>query len=589
MTRHLFLVDAIRLLVLLVLLALALYAARWAFLPQRHVPRFRVMTMRLRVRLRLHPGRGFATLPELWANWGRFASWRESGRARPALPRSQRMVRPSSHAIYLGRAHYRHKLWQSIQENILIIGRSRSGKSGWLAKVIIRFGGAVVSLTTKPDLFALTSGLRQLRWRPVLTFDPQGIGGGRTRSTLRYDPIPGCQVPSVAMRRGTAFTDAVRTKGTEGGDFWSEQASVQMPALFCAAALAGLGLHAVYGWVIGGDTRQPERILRANGRHTWAKSIAQMRGAADKTAATVRMVLTAALKFLEDDELAECVTPGPGERFDIPEFLRLQGALYILADPRNDTSPVASVTSCLVNEIHWTACQIAGSSPGDRIDPPMLLQVDEATKTCPGLPVPSLLADSGGRGITMIIACQGLAQIEERWGKPATRMVLDTSNQMYVSGIQDPDTLKMVSDLCDTATYLVRGKDGATADYPAATPGMIRRLPRRRALILRGDCAPVITHLPMAWSDWRYRWAKLQHRAVADLTVATPVPASVPAAAPVLAPADDPAPAALAGVPDSKFGSVELPALPASRHTPLGQWPPAARPAPRRRNPADRR
>ena len=161
----------------------------------------------------------------------------------------------------------------------------------------------------------------------------------------------------------------------------------------------------------------------------------------------------------------------------------------------------------------------------------------------PGLPVPSLLADSGGRGITMIIACQGLAQIEERWGKPATRMVLDTSNQMYVSGIQDPDTLKMVSDLCDTATYQVRGKDGETADYPVATPGMIRRIPKRRALILRGDCAPVITHLPMVWNDWRYRLARLQGRAVADLTVpaaaprpvpaiAQTVPASIPAAAP---------------------------------------------------------
>jgi hypothetical protein len=78
---------------------------------------------------------------------------------------------------------------------------------------------------------------------------------------------------------------------------------------------------------------------------------------------------------------------------------------------------------------------------GERHDPPLLLQLDEVAKICP-LPVPALLADSGGRGIMMIIACQGLAQIEERWGKPSARMVLDTSNQLYVSGIQDPDTLK---------------------------------------------------------------------------------------------------------------------------------------------------
>jgi hypothetical protein len=150
------------------------------------------------------------------------------------------------------------------------------------------------------------------------------------------------------------------------------------------------------------------------------------------------------------------------------------------------------------------------------MDPPLLLQLDEVTRICP-IPVPALLADSGGRGITMMIACQGLAQLEERWGKAATRSVLDTSNQLYVSGIADPDTLKMASDLCDTATYRARGKDGEYADYPVATPGMIRRLPRRRALVLRGDCAPVITHLPMIWKDWRYRLARLRRRDVALL------------------------------------------------------------------------
>jgi hypothetical protein len=67
----------------------------WAFVPRRHVPRFRVARMRARLRLRLHPGRGFACLPELWWRWGRFASFRESRRTRPGLPWWYRAVRPS--------------------------------------------------------------------------------------------------------------------------------------------------------------------------------------------------------------------------------------------------------------------------------------------------------------------------------------------------------------------------------------------------------------------------------------------------------------------------------------------------------------
>ena len=532
------------LLAALVTVLLALAFLRWAFIPARHVPWFRVATLRLRLHLRLHPGRGFISLPGLWLHWSRTAALRESRRVRPALRLRDRIIRPSSHAVLLGRAHYRHRLWQTIQENILIIGRSRSGKSGWLARVIIHFGGAVVSATTKPDLFTLTSGLRALRGRPVFTFDPEGIGGTRTRSTIRYDPVPGCEVPRVAMRRGTALTDAVRVKGTEDSGFWNEQAATMMPALLSAAALAGLDLRSVRRWTLSGDTRHAERVLRNAGRHDWADCIAQLRGPADKTGATVRMVLNSATKFMDDPAIAGCVLAEDGAGFDIGEFLRLQGALYLIADQRSDISPVAPLFACLVTEIHFTACQLAGGMDSGRLDPPLLVQLDECTRICP-IPAPALLADSGGRGIMMILAAQGLAQIEERWGKPASRSVLDTSNQVYVSGIQDPDTLTMASDLCGHATYHDRGEKGSVSEVPVATKAMISSLPKRHALVLRGGMpAPVITHLPMAWHDWRYRWAKLRGRAVAQLQpparpAASGLPVPVTAARwPALAPAD---------------------------------------------------
>jgi type IV secretory pathway TraG/TraD family ATPase VirD4 len=529
--KHHLLADPRLLGVLLLAALLALGFLHWAFVPRRHVPRFRVATMRARLRLRLHPGRGFALLPELWARWGRLASFRESRRTRPGLPLWYRAARPSCHAVFLGRAQYRHRLWQTIQENILIIGRSRSGKSGWLARVLIRFHGPVVSATTKPDLFLRTSGLRSRFGRPVCTFNPQGFGDSRAASTIRFDPVAGCQDQAVAMRRGTALTDAVRVKGTEDAGFWNEQAAVQMPALLSAAALDGRSLRDVHRWVLANDTRDAERILRAAGRPDWADCLAQMRGPADKTAATVRMLLVAALRFMNDPALAACVLPGDDDAFDIEQFLFRQGALYLIADQRSDTSPVAPLFACLVGEIHFVACQLAGGMRGERLDPPLLLMLDECTRICP-IPAPALLADSGGRGIMMILAAQGLAQIEERWGKPATRSVLDTSNQLYVSGIQDPDTLKMASDLCDVATYQVRGRKDETADYPVATPGMIRRIPRRRALVLRGDLAPVIAHLPMVWHDWRYRWARLRGRGVANLYPARPATcATVPASA----------------------------------------------------------
>ena len=44
----------------------------------RYLPRNRVRSMRLRLHFRLRPGRGFATVFELWLRFGRFAMWRRS-------------------------------------------------------------------------------------------------------------------------------------------------------------------------------------------------------------------------------------------------------------------------------------------------------------------------------------------------------------------------------------------------------------------------------------------------------------------------------------------------------------------------------
>ena len=70
---------------LAILIALAAFFA-WAFLPARHLPGNRARHLRIRLHLRLHPGKGFAHLVSLWLRWGRFAALRRSGRIRPSLP-----------------------------------------------------------------------------------------------------------------------------------------------------------------------------------------------------------------------------------------------------------------------------------------------------------------------------------------------------------------------------------------------------------------------------------------------------------------------------------------------------------------------
>ena len=97
---------AIALIVVILLAA----AFAWAFLPARYLPGNRARHLRIRLHLRLHPGKGFAHAFSLHLRWGRFAALRRSSRIRPALPLRYRILDPREHSVFLGRAHYRHGL-----------------------------------------------------------------------------------------------------------------------------------------------------------------------------------------------------------------------------------------------------------------------------------------------------------------------------------------------------------------------------------------------------------------------------------------------------------------------------------------------
>jgi type IV secretion system protein VirD4 len=494
--------------------ALLLIAVKWAFLHGRRLPRHRVRHLRIRLRLRLHPGKGHATIIELWWRWGRLAMLRSSRRTRPALTR--RLLTPArEHSVLAGRGHYRHALRLPLDEHAVIFSPPRGGKTGWLARVILHYPGPVLSTTTKHDVFELTAAVRSRRG-PVHVFNPQGIGA--VTSTFRWNPLQGCQDPAVAIRRADAFANSVSQKGVEDASFWAAKASDYLRGYFHAAALAGLDLRHVARWVSGTRAEEAEAILAAapGAAHYLADQLAEMRGESNKTISTVRMTMSRSLAFLADPALAACVLPEEGESLDIPSFLRDAGTLYLIAETRGEDAPVAPLFACLASEIHYTAALAGSLLPGGRLDPPLLMALDEVTQICP-VPVPSWLADSGGKGIQIITVAHGEAQLRGRWGPNGARIIMDTSGaKIWLPGISDTATLDAASALCGTTamkeTRTILGQHHERHDpyarHPVLTPDMIRQLPARYALIVRGGMSPVIARLPMAWTDPAYRRAR---------------------------------------------------------------------------------
>jgi type IV secretion system protein VirD4 len=410
---------------------------------------------------------------------------------------------PRGYSVMLGRAHYGHALRLPHEEHAIMFAPPRSGKSGLLADIMLQYPGPVLSTTTRADIFTNTQQARRGVGR-VDVFNPQGIG--RVPSTMAWDPISGCLDIATAIRRADAFALAVTTQGVEDGAFWAAKTSDYLRAFFYAAAFAQskgvrYGLPTTARWALGGASQEAEEILTDAGALDWAAQLQELRGEAQKTAATVRMYMTRALGFLFDPALARSVTPrddDPG--LDPESFAEHQDTLYLIASGQGEQSPLAPLFAALANEIHYTAGLAGSYSRNGRLPHPMLFALDEITQVCP-VPLPEWLADSGGKGIQIIPVVHGEAQLRKRWGKDGARVVMDTAGTWVVlPGVSDPDTLRMLSGLCGEVAIREHGHD-SHARHPVLTGDMIRQLPAKRALVKRTNLSPVVVRVRQVWEN----------------------------------------------------------------------------------------
>jgi type IV secretion system protein VirD4 len=509
----------IGLIVSLLVFALLFWFAKWAWWPSRKMPGNRLRHQRIRLHLRLHPGRGHATVIELFCHWGRFASWRLSGKARPSLSAWERWRDSYAHSVFVGRAHYRHEVRVPLEEHVLVMSPPRKGKTAWLAFAIMRYPGPAVCTSVKDDLFTLTSGIRAASG-PVHVFNPEGYGGWP--STLAWNPIAGCESEKVAFRRAEALTHAVSVQGTDDGSFWQAKASQMFVALFHAAALLKGDLRMVARWVFADDTQAREILVR-HGAHQMAASLLELHNApAEKTASVFRMVMTNALAFMSDPMLAQCVLPHSGTGFDIREFIASGGTLYLIATGDQEQSPLAPLFATLVNEIKYEATLMAQASAGKRLDPPLGLFLDEVTQIAP-VPLNKWLASVGGMGIQIFPVVHGEAQLRERWGDNGAQVIMDTCGaKMFFPGITDPATLDMAAKVCGQVSLKQKGLNGEdySSQFDIIDPAMARELPKGRALVIRGGLSPVIVKTPRAWRAPEYRAAQRRHQTIANLVPA---------------------------------------------------------------------
>ena len=451
---------------------------------------------------------GIATAHEVKTTASAKALLRRAGTLRPSLATPT----PADVGYLLGSSRGTG-VWASVEDSILLIGPPRSGKTlHVVVNAILDAPGAVVTTSTRPENLTATLRARRRTGGPVAVFDPQHLAEG-IPTGLRWSPVRGCQDPLTAMIRanGLAAATGLSSGGVESGGFWEGKTRTALQALLHAAALDGRPPAELFRWTLDpSSAAEAVAILNSNPNAAmgWGDSLGAMIDADPKTRDSIWQGVSLALAALADPRVLDAVTPGPHEQFDPETFLTQHGTLYLLATGAG-AGASAALVAAFVEDLIETARRLAARSPGARLDPPLLLALDEIGNLAPLPSLPMLMAEGGGTGITTMPVLQSLAQARDRWSENQASAIWDASIVKIVLGgasssrdLQDLSTLIGERDeYTDSVTLGDRGtrsNQRSIRRVPILPPDRIRTLPFGTGITLLRSAPPIVTDL-RAW------------------------------------------------------------------------------------------
>lgn len=400
-------------------------------------------------------------------------------------------------------------VWASVEDSIMVIGPPRSGKGLHLViPAILDAPGAVVVTSTRPDNLTATMRARR-RIGPVAIFDPQHLAEGLPAG-LRWSPIRGCESPQTAMIRATGLAagTGLSAGGVDSGGFWEGKTRAALQALLHAAAIDNRPPAELFRWTLDPTAAADAvAILTGSTRAAtgWAESLEAMIDSDPRTRDSIWQGVSLALGSLADPRVLDAVSPDEGEGFDPEAFIRDRGTLFLLATG-SGAGASAALVAALVEDLIETARRLAARSPGARLDPPMLLALDEIANLSPLPSLPTLMAEGGGSGITTMPVLQSLAQARDKWNEHQANAIWDASIVKVILGgasnsrdLQDLSALVGERDeYTDSVTlgdHGTRSNQRSVRRVPIFPPDRIRRLPFGTGVVLLRSAPPIVTDL----------------------------------------------------------------------------------------------
>jgi type IV secretion system protein VirD4 len=430
-------------------------------------------------------------------------------RAKVTRPSLHGRIPASEAGVLIGKGGMpKRALMGTAEDFYLIFAPPRTGKSGWMSGVVVDAPGAVVTTSTRVDVYANTLIPRQAKG-PVFVLNPGGDGAIGT--TLLWDPLEDCEHAAIAIERAGYLMHAAPKDANSG--YWDAQGHVLLRVMLHAAALAGVTMREARAWVLDPLAAEPAAVLAMPGAAPdWAREMEAITRKSDEERGGIISSAASALAWMADPHMAAVACPRPEDQFDAWDFLVNGGTAYLIGTDRPHNS-LAPYFATFAAHIFDTAKRIASVSDGARLDPPLTLVLDEPAIGCP-VPLPGWSAESGGHGVTLVTGFQSPSQISGRWGEHGAQTIRDNASITLVTGgHKNPAELEALSAVCgsrDTWEH-VKGPGGKTRTprterlYP---PERLRTLPDWQAVLLHRSARPLTVTLTPVWKRKGYQKAE---------------------------------------------------------------------------------
>ena len=303
--------------------------------------------------------------------------------------------------------------------------------------------------------------------------------------------------------------------GTTDRSHWSSRAQALLAPMLHAAAVHGLPMQSVVGWVMSHDLKAAGTLLEDERCSDQAfDSLLGLRNTEDRERSSI---FSATADALQAYQSTGAIKASNDPNFDADAFVRSRDTVYIHA-PAENQAAAAPIVCGLLREIRratyraFAAQQLAHGR--------VLFALDEAANIAPLEELPQIASEGGGQGLVLLTALQDLSQARHRWGAQADGFLTMFGTKVILPGVADTKTLEAVSTMLgeydrrvvsestpqtsilsglispSTAPRPHRSTTTSTQRTRVLSPGEVARIPDGRALHLDGVYWELITLTP---------------------------------------------------------------------------------------------